>query len=145
MNFIRQGSVLPPYMAYPRFLLDMDLPETARLIYVLLLDRARLSMKNSGWTDEKGQVYLYFTVEHLAQTAGKSTVTAERALAKLEKAGLIRRHHQGAGRPSRLYVGVPENVPREESEMKGRTGRKCTPSNKEKRIRTYEYEEGESL
>lgn len=46
---LRKGSQIPAYMAYPRFLLTMDISETAKLVYVLLLDRARLSMKNEGW------------------------------------------------------------------------------------------------
>ena len=44
MKYLRRSSMLPPYMAYPRFLLTMNLSETAKLVYVLLLDRARLSM-----------------------------------------------------------------------------------------------------
>ena len=34
---LRKGSQIPAYMAYPRFLLTMDISETAKLIYVLLL------------------------------------------------------------------------------------------------------------
>ena len=45
-QFLKSDSNLPPYMAYPRFLLDVDISETAKLVYMLLLDRARLSMKN---------------------------------------------------------------------------------------------------
>ena len=56
---LRRDSRISPYMAYPRFLLTMDISETAKLIYVLLLDRARLSMKNDGWEDEKGYVFIY--------------------------------------------------------------------------------------
>ena len=55
---IRKDSQIPAYMAYPRFLLTADLSETAKLVYVLLLDRARLSMKNEGWEDEQGHVFI---------------------------------------------------------------------------------------
>ncbi|MCD8014250.1 MAG: replication initiator protein A, partial [Lachnospiraceae bacterium] len=41
-------------MIFPRFLLDSDLSETTKLLYMLLLDRARLSMKNDGWADAQG-------------------------------------------------------------------------------------------
>ena len=34
----------------------------AKLLYALLLDRARLSMQNPGWTDERGRVYLIYTI-----------------------------------------------------------------------------------
>ena len=54
-RFLTQDSSIPPYMAFPRFLLDKDgLNETAKILYTILLDRARLSQKNDGWTDEKG-------------------------------------------------------------------------------------------
>lgn len=53
-RFLTQDSSIPPYMAFPRFLLDKDgLNETAKILYTILLDRARLSQKNDGWTDEK--------------------------------------------------------------------------------------------
>lgn len=36
---LRKDSQIPAYMAYPRFLLTMDISETAKLVYVLLLLR----------------------------------------------------------------------------------------------------------
>ena len=54
---LRKDSQISAYMAYPRFLLTADLSETAKLVYLLLLDRARLSMKNEGWEDEQGHVF----------------------------------------------------------------------------------------
>ena len=42
MRELTRDGKLPPYMAYPRFLLGMDLSETAKLVYVLLLARARI-------------------------------------------------------------------------------------------------------
>lgn len=45
-RFLTQDSSIPPYMAFPRFLLDKDgLNETAKILYTILLDRARLSQK----------------------------------------------------------------------------------------------------
>ena len=43
IEYITNHTVLPPYMMYPKFLLTLHISETAKLIYVLLLDRARLS------------------------------------------------------------------------------------------------------
>ena len=54
-QFLTQDSPIPPYMSFPRFLLDKDgLNETAKILYTILLDRARLSQKNDGWADEQG-------------------------------------------------------------------------------------------
>ncbi|URW89850.1 replication initiator protein A [[Ruminococcus] torques] len=40
-------------MAFPSFLLDCDFSETTKLLYMVLLNRARLSQKNDGWIDKK--------------------------------------------------------------------------------------------
>ena len=37
---MRADTRLPPYLPYPRFLLQTDLTQTAMLLYALLLDRA---------------------------------------------------------------------------------------------------------
>ena len=55
-EYLTSESQIVPYMAFPRFLLDVKVNETARIVYVLLLDRARLSMKNGGWVDQDGHV-----------------------------------------------------------------------------------------
>ena len=103
---LHKDSQIPAYMAYPRFLLTMDVSETAKLIYVLLLDRARLSMKNEGWADEQGHVFIYYTIADLASASGKSEMTVKNALTALEQKNLISRKRQGAGLPSKIYVKV---------------------------------------
>ena len=47
-TFLTANSTLPPYMAFPSFLLDCDFSETTKLLYMVLLNRARLSQKNDG-------------------------------------------------------------------------------------------------
>ena len=146
-----RDSLIPPYMAYPRFLLDMDISETAKLVYVLLLDRARLSMQNDGWTDDQGHVFIYYTIADLASVSGKSEMTVKNALAVLEQKNLISRKRQGAGLPSKIYVRVQtENCPTGWTSFKPQTDKKLSTSNKqrktnEKPIRNYDYEEGDSL
>ena len=139
---LRKDSQIPAYMAYPRFLLTMDISETAKLVYVLLLDRARLSMKNEGWEDEQGHVFIYYTIADLASASGKSEMTVK---------NLISRKRQGAGLPSKIYVKVQtENCPTGWTSFKPQTDKKLSTSNKqrktkEKPIRNYDYEEGDSL
>ena len=148
---LHKDSQIPAYMAYPRFLLTMDISETAKLIYVLLLDRARLSMKNEGWADEQGHVFIYYTIADLASASGKSEMTVKNALAALEQKNLIFRKRQGAGQPSKIYVRVQtENCPTGRTTFKTQTDKKLSTSNKqrktkEKPIRNYDYEEGDSL
>lgn len=83
-QFLTQSSPIPPYMAFPRFLLDKDgLNETAKILYTILLDRARLSQKNDGWTDEQGHVFIFFPIKSLAETMHKwQTKTQKEYLCK---------------------------------------------------------------
>ena len=148
---LRKDSQIPSYMAYPRFLLTAGLSETAKLVYVLLLDRARLSMKNEGWEDENGHVFIHYTVGALAEATGKCEMTIKDCLNKLELHGLIYRQRQGAGKPNKIYVRVQtESCPTEGTIFKSQTDKKLSTSNKQskfnqKPIRSYDYEEGDSL
>ena len=150
-HLLQKNSQIPAYMAYPRFLLTMDISETAKLIYVLLLDRARLSMKNDGWEDEQCHVFIYYTIADLASVSGKSEMTVKNALAVLEQKNLISRKRQGAGLPSKIYVKVQtETCPTVWTSFKPQTDKKLSTSNKqrktnEKPTRDYDYEEGDSL
>nr|WP_296009232.1 replication initiator protein A [uncultured Blautia sp.] len=106
-EFLTANTNLPPYMVFPRFLLDTELNETTKLLYVILLDRARLSLKNEGWTDTSGHVFIYFTIEALAKVLHKSQMTIKTSLTLLEKNALILRKRQGVGQPNRIYVKFP--------------------------------------
>lgn len=98
---------LPPYLPYPRFLVGMDLTQTAKLLYAVLLDRATLSQK-SGWTDETGRLYLVFPIGKIADAIDRSPMTVKNALNELDAAGLIERRRQGFSVPNRIYVKLPD-------------------------------------
>ena len=109
-DFLTADTNLPSYMMFPRFLLDMKINETAKMLYIILLDRARLSQKNEGWSDIDGHVFIYFTIEALAEVLHKSQMTVKTALAVLEKQELIFRKRQGPGQPNRIYVKLPKET-----------------------------------
>ena len=109
-DFLTADTNLPSYMMFPRFLLDMEINETAKMLYIILLDRARLSQKNEGWSDTDGHVFIYFTIEALAEVLHKSQMTVKTALAVLEKQELIFRKRQGPGHPNRIYVKIPKET-----------------------------------
>ena len=102
-DFLKADTNLPSYMMFPRFLLDMEINETAKMLYIILLDRARFSQKNESWSDTDGHVFIYFTIESLAEVLHKSQMTVKTALAVLEKQELIFRKRQGPGQPNRIY------------------------------------------
>ena len=147
-EYLRPDSALPRYVMLPRFLLAAELPDGARLLYALLLDRARLSMQNEGWTDERGRVFLIYTIRDLSVSMRRSESAVKVALRALEAAGLIRRERQGLGKANRLYLLTPvENDLSMGSNSIRQTGRN-QPLNKNyrnKNNRTYICGEDESL
>ena len=97
-------------MVFPRFLLDSELSETTKILYMILLDRTRLSMKNGGWSNTQGHVYIHFTISELAITLHKSEMTIKNSLSILEKMDLIYRQRQGIGLPNKIYVKLPSDA-----------------------------------
>ena len=158
-QFLQRDRPIPCFYAYPKFLLTIDLSETAKMIYMLLLDRARLSMQKDGWQDEQGRVFIHYTIQSLASAIGKSEMTVKSALKALEQQGLIYRQRQGSGKPNRIFVKVQtENCPTREAEncLTGGTtfdhlmernlsANKNKSKKREKYYEDYDYEEGESL
>ena len=109
MRELKPDMNLPVYLMYPRFLLELEINDTAKMVYLLLYDRARLSMQN-GWLDEDGRVYVYYTEEHLSEDLRRTEATIRTALNTLEHHGLILRKRQGAGRPNRIYVRIAKDA-----------------------------------
>ena len=91
----------------PRFLLKMDLSQTAKLLYSLLLDRSELSQKN-GWQDSEGRTYIVYPVSEIAEMLDKGSTAIKAALNELDAAGLLVRERRGFSAPNRLYVKVPQ-------------------------------------
>ena len=144
---MRADTRLPPYLPYPRFLLQTDLTQMAKLLYALLLDRATLSQAN-GWLDEGGRIYLVFPIEKIAAALDRSSMTVKTALSELEGAGLIERRRTGFSKPNRIYVKLPpdgqktfqvtdrepspigtENYPNDGKKVVPMTERKLSPNN----------------
>ena len=155
-QYLKCDSYLPRYMAYPRFLLDVNISETAKLVYMLLLDRARMSMKNEDWQDEQGRVFVLYTIPALARDIGKGETTVKKALNQLVRQNLICKESQGAGLPNKIYVKIrTENSPTGQAEKRltGRAffdpkaGRNVPPNNNKsnKYVRNYDCKKGVSL
>ena len=148
-DFLTADTNLPSYMMFPRFLLDMEINETAKMLYIILLDRARLSQKNEGWSDINGHVFIYFTIEALADVLHKSQMTVKTALAVLEEQELIFRKRQGPGQPNRIYVKLPkETIHYTDRFLSLRQTENCPIDRQDhpaSRQRNYESEEYETL
>ena len=72
----------------------------------MLIDRMELSLK-SGWIDEQGRIYLYFTIDEIQERFHCASGKAVRLLAELDSAkgiGLIETVRQGLGKSNIIYV-----------------------------------------
>ena len=107
--YVGLGTGLPPYLPYPRFLLKMDISQTAKLLYALLLDRTTLSQRN-GWQDDQGRTFIVYPIAEIADTLDKGQTAIKAALNELDAAGLLERKRAGFSAANRLYVKLPPLV-----------------------------------
>lgn len=96
---------MPVYLPLPTFLMDHQLPMTARVLYALLLNRANLSKRN-GWIDALGRVFVIYPEAEMGKALHKGLSTVKRALNDLEGAGLLERVSQEHSSANRIYVKV---------------------------------------
>ena len=78
-----------------------------KLMYSILRDRLDLSIKNN-WKDEKGYIYLIFSIEDLSGLLEINKETATKYKRKLVKYKLIIDKRMGQGNSNRIYVLKPE-------------------------------------
>ncbi len=105
-----EGS-LSCFYAYPKGLMGLGLRDTDKSVYLLLLDRARLSARSGDrWRDDRGRVFLFYPILDLAADLGCSKAAVCNSLKALEEKDLIFRQRQGMGRANRIYVKLPPEV-----------------------------------
>ncbi|MBQ6699338.1 MAG: replication initiator protein A [Oscillospiraceae bacterium] len=148
-GFLNRKTLFPSYMFFPKFLLEeRRISETAKILYCVLLDRARLSLKSEKWIEESGNAFVSFSLKELATVIGKSEMTVKSSLRALEGIDLIARKRRGGGLTNRIYVKIPPFTERQN--VIPLTERKPSPpyisNNKDKDYkRIYECKEDESL
>ena len=89
---------LPIYLPYPRFLLKMEISQTAKLLYSLLLDRSTLSQKNK-WQDDEGRIYIIYPIAEIAEILDKGSTTIKGRLMNWTRRGCW--NGNGAASPHR--------------------------------------------
>ena len=78
-----------------------------KLMYSILRDRFDMSIKNN-WKDEKGYIYLIFSVEELMDLLEMSNKIIIKYKKRLAKYGLIFEKRLGQGKANRIYILKPE-------------------------------------
>ena len=68
--YLKEESVMSPYLQFPEFLMNLPISQTAKITYMVLYDRARLSQKNQ-WLDEEGRIFIIFPIKEICKRIGK--------------------------------------------------------------------------
>ena len=105
-EYMKESEQMLQYFQFPNFLLKLRISQTAKFLYMILYDRARISRKN-GWIDKYGNVYLIFPIEELSVQIDKCKSSVKTALKELDDVGLLVRRSGGFSKPNHLYVKIP--------------------------------------
>ncbi|CBL18615.1 DNA replication protein [Ruminococcus sp. SR1/5] len=108
-EYMKESEQMLQYFQFPKFLLKLRISQTAKFLYMILYDRARISRKNN-WIDKYGNVYLIFPIEELSVQIGKCKSSVKTALKELDDVGLVFRKSGGFSKPNHLYVRIPSDA-----------------------------------
>jgi hypothetical protein len=111
MRYTRQTIVSNTFYQTPRFLLAGEfagnkISNNARILYMLLLDRHRISVKND-WFDDNGEVYIFFKREEMEAQLGLSERTIAKVVQELKDFFLVEEKQQGLNKPNKIYLLSP--------------------------------------
>ena len=157
-KYMYQHTKLPSYLPMPRFLTNVPISSTAKLLYTQLIGKAQLSQKN-GWLDDQGRVYFIYPIHQMAVDMDKSITTIKDTLRELVASQLLEKIPQGRGQPNHLYVlfpdeegqntGVGKSPSLGQKSVLNYGGKPTTSKYISKKIsnqlRDYDYEEKESF
>ena len=111
-DYITSGSTLPPYMAYPRFLLGMNIRLTAKEVYAIMLDMTFPS--DMVQTDRRGRRYLAFYNKTIAAIIDRTPSTVAQSLRELEDVGLVEKELIALHTPT-LPITFTSSYPQEKT------------------------------
>ncbi|MFM1524534.1 MULTISPECIES: replication initiator protein A [Helcococcus] len=93
------------FIKFPNWLQYLHVSSNTKLVYMYILDRYQLSLKNK-WIDKDENIFCYFTRKTLAKKIGISDRTVISSIQELEELGLLITIHQ-FNLPSRIYLLEP--------------------------------------
>lgn len=109
------------YLVVPKELIEnpaySGLDLGAVILYSKMLERAGLSAQHEDkFTDEKGRLFIIYTVEQMERDLQRSHPTIVKWTKQLENIGLIEKVRQGQGKPSKIYIMDFTSAPLDEPE-----------------------------
>ena len=96
------------YVQTPKVLLYgleyKDMMPQAKLLYITLLDKLKLSMIKD-WKDDEGRYFVIMSIDYGAEMLGFSHSTFRRCKSELKKFNLVEEKRMGLNKPNRIYLG----------------------------------------
>ena len=106
---IDKNTKYSKFVKCPMSLLTADIPSTAKVVYLMLLNRLSFAIGKEQ-CDRYGNPYVVYTIYELAKELGTSDSTIVSNLNQLEKFGLIERFHTKRGMAQRIYLNNPDDI-----------------------------------
>ena len=104
-EYMKESEQMLQYFQFPKFLLKLRISQTAKFLYMILYDRARISRMNS-WIDKYGNVYLIFPIEELSVQIDKCKSSVKTALKELDDERLLVRRSSGYSKPNHFQKEI---------------------------------------
>lgn len=102
-NYTKADLRLLNYGKIHNFLYELDLSDTAMILYSILIDRWEISVLNR-WEDENGEIYFYFrNADILAKRKSWSIPKLNKAKKELVEAGLLKIKYSKTGKDNKYY------------------------------------------
>ena len=115
MNLIkRNDNVSFRYSILPSIILYEDpfktkLSDRAKLLYIIILDRLKLSIKNN-YTNDKNEVFIYLSRQEVQKILSCSDKTVTKIFNELISLELIYEERTAIGRNIKIYVNKKEDI-----------------------------------
>lgn len=91
------------YFQFPKWLMVVDISNESKMLYMILLDRYKLSVKNK-WVNEQNQVFSYFSKEKASELLRVGVSTCYKAFKELVDKGFIEQERQGQGKSNKIFL-----------------------------------------
>ena len=115
MNLIKQNdnisfrySILPSIFLYEEPY-KSNLSDKAKLLYIIILDRLKLSIKNN-YTNEKNEVFIFLSRQEVQKILNCSDKTVTKTFNELISLELIFEERNGIGKNIKLYVNKKDDI-----------------------------------
>ena len=115
MNLIKQNdnisfrySILPSIFLYEEPY-KSNLSDKAKLLYIIILDRLKLSIKNN-YTNDKNEVFIYLSRQEVQNILSCSDKTVTKAFNELISLELIFEERKAIGKNIKIYINKKDDI-----------------------------------